>query len=91
LAIIPTKSCCALRSHMIAGVVDSVEAYSWEKSSGEVKLHDRSGSKMMPAKRVRSPAINSGEILRPAIAVAAGEAPHIVTAARAAMSATVFD
>jgi hypothetical protein len=35
LAIIPTKSCCALRSHMIAGVVDSVEAYSWEKSSGE--------------------------------------------------------
>jgi hypothetical protein len=34
LAIIPTKSCCALRSHMIAGVVDSVEAYSWEKSSG---------------------------------------------------------
>jgi hypothetical protein len=38
LAIIPTKSCCALRSHMIAGAVDSVEAYIRERSNEERSL-----------------------------------------------------
>ncbi len=46
---------------------------------------------MMPARRERSPPINSGGMLRPATAVAAAEAPHITTAAKAAASARVVD